>query len=102
LKVALSGSEVIVGSANGSLPESSLVLGLGLPGVGDQALRGAFRLVLVLGSSFIVASALMFVIDKRRKIGDIHHQMLGMFCYRKIFNGCRNRLANEFRLCSHK
>ncbi|MDP7628772.1 MAG: hypothetical protein QF530_12820, partial [SAR202 cluster bacterium] len=62
-----SGSEVIVGSGNGSLPESSLVLGLGLPGVGDQALRGAFRLVFVLGSSFIVACALMVVIDKRRK-----------------------------------
>ena len=67
LKVALSGSEVIVGSGNGPLPESSLVLGLGLPGVGDQALRGASRLVLVLGSSFIVACALMVVIDKRRK-----------------------------------
>ena len=68
LKMYLSGNEVIVGSENVSLPESSHVLGLGLPSVGEQALRGVSRLVLVLGSSFIVACALlMLATDKSRK-----------------------------------
>jgi phosphotransferase system IIB component len=71
LKVVILGNEVKVNTGSVALSEIPHVLGLGLPSVGDQALSGASRLVLVLvlvlGSSFIIASTLMLVFDKRRQ-----------------------------------
>ncbi len=67
LKMYLSGNDVILGSANVSLLESSHVLGLGLPSVGEEALRGVSRLIMMMGGSFFVACALLILVIKKSR-----------------------------------